>query len=255
MNEVEWDHEELNATRINWLQQFEGTKFSQNGIIALDDVLLEKTGKHIDDVGIMYDHAQKRHILAHDLLFANYVDPKSGKHYPLDFRRFKKEDQCESEEVDFKKQTELFRELVGWCHENAIPGTFVFDSHYSSKEDLNYINSLKNDDGTSRAYVGDLMSNRIIVHKGVRQQISEFAKTIPPEDRKPMQITGANGKQRTQYFLTVCVKMGEACRELLRESIRSMVGWVMDELHIALDRVSSKRFEQLLARLGLVSLR
>ena len=22
MNEVEWDHEELNATRINWLQQF-----------------------------------------------------------------------------------------------------------------------------------------------------------------------------------------------------------------------------------------
>jgi len=368
MNEVEWDHEELNATRINWLQQFEGTKFSQNGIIALDDVLLDSivalvapTGKHIDDVGIMYDHAKKRHILAHDLLFANYVDPKSGKHYPLDFRRFKKEDQCESEEVDFKKQTELFRELVGWCHDNAIPGTFVFDSHYSSKEDLNYINSLKNDDDTSRAYVGDLMSNRIIVHKGVRQQINVFATTIPPEDRRPMQITGADGKQRTQYFLTVCVKMpdidhkvrivviwknredaeavkylvtnrifwngekiveayryrwtgtetfhrdgkqelglgdcqlrngvgqtrhtymvmlahsllvrelgngslrewcrvklttvGEACRELLRESIRSMVGWVMDELHIALDRVSSKRFEQLLGRLGLVPLR
>ena len=360
MNDDEWDHEELNAARVNWLQQFEGTKFSQNGIIALDDVLLEKTGKHIEDVGIMYDHAKKRHILAHDLLFANYVDPKSGKHYPLDFRRFKKEDQCESEEVDFKKQTELFRELVGWCHENSIPGTFVFDSHYSSNEDLNYINSLKNEDGSSRAYVGDLMSNRIIVHKGVKQQISEFAKSIPPKDRKPMEITGTDGKKRTQYFLTVCVKMqnidhkvrivviwknrddpeavkylvtnrifwngekiveayryrwtgtetfhrdgkqelglgacqlrdgvgqtrhtymvmlahsllvrelgngslrewcrvklttvGEACRELLRESIRSMVGWVMDELHVTLDRVSSKRFEQLLGRLGLVSL-
>ena len=31
MNKVEWDHEELNANRINWLQQFEGAKFSPNG--------------------------------------------------------------------------------------------------------------------------------------------------------------------------------------------------------------------------------
>lgn len=357
MNDVEWDHEELNAARINWLQESEDTRFCQNGIIALDDVLLEKSGKSIDDVGYMYDHAQKRTILAHDILFVNYVNPNSGKHYPLDFRRFKKEDQCESEEVDFQKQTELFRELVGWCHENGIPGTYVFDSHYSSKEDLNYINSLKNDDGTSCAYVGDIMSNRIIVHKGVKQQISAFATSIPPKDRKPMTITGADGKQRTQYFLTVCVKMpgvdhkvrivviwknrddpeavkylvtnrihwngekivevyryrwtgtetfhrdgkqelglgdcqlrdgvgqtrhtyavmmahsllvrelghgslsewcrvklttvGEACRALLRESIRSMVSWIMDELHIALDGVAAKRFEQLLGRLGL----
>ena len=207
MNDVDWDHEELNAARIIWLQQFEDTKFHQNGIIALDDVLIEKTGKHIEDVGYMYDHAQKRTILAHDVLFANDVDSKSGKHYPLDFRRFKKEDQCEAEEVVFKKQTELFRELVGWCHDCCIPGTFVFDSHYSSKENLNSINSLKNEDGTSRAYVGDLMSNRIIVHKGVQQQINVFATTIPPADRRPMKITGADGKLRTQYFLTVCVKM------------------------------------------------
>jgi len=359
MNDVDWDHKELNAARLVWLQQFEETKFRQDGVIALDDVLLEKTGKHIEDVGYLHDHAQKRTILAHDVLFANYVDPKSGKHYPLDFRRFKKEDQCESEEVDFKKQTELFRELVGWCHDSCIPGTFVFDSHYSSKENLNYINSLKNEDGTSRAYVGDLMSNRIIVHKGVKQQINVFATTIPPKDRKPMKITGADGKQRTQYFLTVCVKMpdvdhkvrivviwkdrndaeavkylvtnrihwngekiveayryrwtgtetfhrdgkqelglgdcqlrngvgqtrhtymvmlahsllvrelgngslrewcrvklttvGEACRALLRESIRNMVGWIMDELHIAIEGVAAKRFDQLLARLGLVS--
>jgi len=359
MNDVDWDHEELNAARINWLQQFEDTKFHPNGIIALDDVLLEKTGKQIEDVGYMYDHSQKRTYLAHDLLFANYVDPKSRKHYPLDFRRFKKEDQCESEEVDFKKQTELFRELVGWCHENGIPGTFVFDSHYSSNEDLNTINSLKNEDGTRRAYVGDILSNRTIIHKGVKQQISVFATTIPPNDRKPMTITGADGKNRTQYFLTVCVKMpgldhkvrivviwkqrddpeavkylvtnrifwngekiveayryrwtgtetfhrdgkqelglgdcqlrdgvgqsrhtymvmlahsllvrelgngslrewcrvklttvGEACRELLKESIRSMVGWIMDELNITLDRVASKQFNHLLGRLGLVS--
>lgn len=361
MNDVDWDHEELNAARINWLQQFDDTRFRADGIIAIDDVLLEKTGKHIEDVGYLYDHSQKRSYLAQDILFANYVDPRSGKHYPLDFRRFKKEDQCESEEVDFKKQTELFRELVGWCHENAIPGTFTFDSHFSSNEDLNYINSLKNDDGTSRAYVGDIMSNRTIIFKGVKQQISEFAKTIPPKDRKPMTIVGGDGKKRVQYYLSVTVKMpgldhktriviiwkeqgdtdavkylvtnrihwngekivgayryrwtgtetfhrdgkqelglgdcqlrdgvgqtrhtymvmlahsllvrelgngslsewcrvklttvGEACRELLSESIRSMVGWIMDELNIALDVSMGKRFDCLLGRLGLLSSR
>ena len=67
----------------------------QNAMDEFDDGLLEiivalvaPTSKHIEDVGIMYDHAKKRHILAHDLLFANDVDPKSGKHDPLDFRRF-----------------------------------------------------------------------------------------------------------------------------------------------------------------------
>ena len=121
LTSVEWDHEELNASRINWLQNNDTTCFHKNGIIALDDVLIEKAGSHIDDVGYMYDHAQGRTILAHDLLFANYVDPNSGKHYPLDFRRFKKESQCAEEEVDFKKQTELFRKLVSWCNDNSIP--------------------------------------------------------------------------------------------------------------------------------------
>jgi len=63
-----------------------------------------------------------------------------------------------------------------------------------------------------------------------------------------------NGSLR-EWCRVKLTTVGDACRELLRASIRSMVGWVMDELHIALDHVSSKRFEQLLARLGLVSLR
>ncbi|MDR1268429.1 MAG: hypothetical protein LBK82_02785 [Planctomycetaceae bacterium] len=75
--------------------------------------MIEKTGEHIKDVDYLYDHSQNCTILAHNILFVNYVDPKSGKYYPLDFRRFKKESQCASEEVDFKKQTELFREFVG----------------------------------------------------------------------------------------------------------------------------------------------
>jgi len=44
---------------------------------------------------------------------------------------------------------------------------FMFDSFYASAEILNHIESLKNADGTSRSYVGDLKFNRNIIHKGV----------------------------------------------------------------------------------------
>lgn len=207
LNSIDWDHEKLNDARIDWLQNNDTTCFNSRGIIALDDVLIEKTGTSIEDVGYLYDHTQKRTILAHDLLFVHYVNMKNGKHYPLEFRRFKKESQCTEEEVDFKKQTELFRELVGWCNQHSVPGTFVFDSHYSSNEDLNYINSLKDKSGQVRGYVGDVISNRTIIFKGKRQTIRDFATTIPPSDRKAMTVIGADGKKRTQYFLTVNVNM------------------------------------------------
>jgi hypothetical protein len=56
--------------------------------------LIDHDGKLIEDAGYFWDHADKRHLIAHDYLFANYVNP-SGKHYPLDFRRFRKREQCD----------------------------------------------------------------------------------------------------------------------------------------------------------------
>jgi len=61
---------------------------------------------------------------------------------------------------------------------------------------------LKNADGTERGYVGDLKFNRLVVFKGVKQQAVEFAKTIPPADRKSVTVDGMK-----QWYLTVCVKM------------------------------------------------
>jgi hypothetical protein len=44
------------------------------------------------------------------ILFANYLHP-SGKHYPLDFRRFRKREQCGGEHP-FKNHTDLAKELI-----------------------------------------------------------------------------------------------------------------------------------------------
>ena len=203
MTEVDWDASQLNAERIKWLQQFDDTKFHERGIIALDDVLIEKSGKYIKDSGTFWDHSNERYLHAQDLIIINYVHPTSGKHYPLEFRRFKKAEQCEWTGEEFKKMTTLSIELIDWCHEQGVLGTFAFDSFYTCHEIQNHINGLKNADGKNRGYVGDLKFNRKVIYKGVEQHVVEFAKTIPPKDRK--QVITSDGTK--QWYLSVCVEM------------------------------------------------
>ncbi|MDR1382922.1 MAG: hypothetical protein LBJ67_03600, partial [Planctomycetaceae bacterium] len=56
------------------------------------------------------------YVYGHDLLFIDYVHPTSGKHYPIDFRRYKKAEQCELTKEDFKKLPCLAMELIQQCH-------------------------------------------------------------------------------------------------------------------------------------------
>jgi len=212
---VDWDHEAVNDARIDWLQQFDDTKFHERGVIALDDVLLEKSGKQIPDSGTFWDHSEDRYKHAQDIFIINYVHPHSKKHYPLYFKRFKKESQCEWTGEEFKKMTAFSIELINECHERGVLGTYTFDSFYTCSEIQNHINTLKNPDGTERGYVGDLKFNRKVVFKGVEQQAVVFAKTIPPKDRKPVVVDG-----KKQWYLSVCVNMPK-----LAHKVRIVILW------------------------------
>ena len=116
------------------------TRYSDQGVIAIDDTLIDHDGKFIKDVGWFWDHAEERNKIAHDYLFVNYVCT-SGKHYPLEFRRFKKREQCEATGRDVPGPHELFCQLVDWVCEREIPGDFTFDSYFTNAENLNHIHS------------------------------------------------------------------------------------------------------------------
>ncbi len=120
-----------------------------------------------------------------------------GKHYPLEFRRFRKQAQCEATGEKFEGHTELFCQLIDWVCERGIPGDFTFDSYFSNAETLNHINS-KQEEGTgrSRGYVGDLKTNRKLEWKGRELKAEALAGEIPPEDRKELQ----HGEKRQWYF-------------------------------------------------------
>lgn len=187
LTEVDWDAAALNDRRLEWLQQDPRTRYSNRGVIAIDNTLIDHEGKLIEDVGWFWDHADARYLLAHDYLISNYVCP-SGAHYPIEWRRFRKREDCA--EGEFEDHTKLCIQLIDDTLARDIPGDFTFDSYFTCAAVLNHIHARQ------RAYVGDLKLNRKVVYAGTLQKLSEVAKQIPPEAKKPIRV----GKKTYWYF-------------------------------------------------------
>lgn len=189
LTEVDWDVQRLNRLRLDWLQKDPSTCYSPQGAIPIDNVLIDHAGKLIEDVGYFWDHAEQRYKVAHDYLIVNYVCT-SGKHYPLDFRRFVKRQECAQRKIAFRDHNEFFRELVDWVVQQEIPGDFTFDCWFTHAANLNHIHA------RGRGYVGDLKFNRKVVFRGQTLKAEELAGQIAPDIRKPVQI----GQDRQWYF-------------------------------------------------------
>jgi hypothetical protein len=187
LTETRWDVNALNDRRLLWLQQAPRTRYSSRGVIAIDNTLVDHAGKLIEDVGWFWDHADERYVIAHDYLISNYVCA-SGAHYPIEWRRFRKQDACE--DATFKDHTQLCIELIEDAVARAIPGDFTFDSYFTSAKVLNHIH------GHNRAYVGDLKLNRNVVYEGRQQKLNEVARQIHWQDKKPIRY----GNRRYWYF-------------------------------------------------------
>jgi hypothetical protein len=187
LTEVQWDVTALNDRRLAWLQQAPQTRYSVRGVIAIDNTLVDHAGKLIEDVGWFWDHADQRHVIAHDYMISNYVCP-SKAHYPIEWRRFKKRDSCPAK--DFKDHTELCIELIDDTVQREIPGDFTFDSYFTSAKVLNHLQSKQ------RAYVGDLKLNRKVVYVGQEQKLQDVARQIPWAAKKPIRV----GTRQYWYF-------------------------------------------------------
>jgi hypothetical protein len=201
LTQAAWDVRELNQRRLDELQKDSATRYSAQGVIPIDNTLIDRDGLMIPDAGWFWDHAEERNKIAQDYLFANYVCT-GGKHYPLEFRLFRKQEICEALNEPFRNHTKLCCELIDWVCERKIPGDFAFDSYFTNAEILNHIHEKKDESGRSRGYVGDLKFNRKLEFKGKIIKANDLAASIPAGDRKEMRI----GEKRQWYF-TVTVRI------------------------------------------------
>ncbi len=209
-----WDEQAFNQRRLEVLQRDPSTRYSEQGVIPIDNVLIDHDGECIQDTGWFWDHAEERYKIAHDYLFVNYVCT-SGKHYPVDFRRFQKEDLCACLEVPFKNHTTLCQELIDRVCEQQIPGIFTFDSYFTNAPVLNHIDGKKLANGQSRGYVGSLKFNRKLEYQGRIVKASELATRIAPEVRKVMY----EGETKQWYF-TCTLRLPD-----VKHKIRIVIIW------------------------------
>jgi DDE superfamily endonuclease len=207
LTEAPWDADRINQHRLEWLQHDPTTRYRHDGVIAIDNTLIDHDGKLIEDAGWFWDHAEHRHLIAHDYLFANYVHPH-GKHYPLDFRRFRKRDQCDANHP-FKNHTQLCQELIDWVVTEQIPGDFTFDSYFTNAPITNHIHA------KGRAYVGDLKANRTITVSGSDQTASAWVATLRPFMRTKFTVAG-----HTQWYFTKTIRIPKVAHP-----IRILVLW------------------------------
>jgi SRSO17 transposase len=183
-----WRQDRVNDARINMLKA-KGA-LAGKGWLVIDDTLTHKTGEMIEAVGIFWDHCEKRHVLAHNIVTMEFVTPK-GKSYPLDFRLYLKEDLCEKKKFEFKTKIQLARELIEYALSLGLEIQGVlFDSWYAAKDLIGYLRD------NSLWWVTRLKSDRNIKIRGEYVQIREFAATLPKVAFRGVRI----GKTTYQVF-------------------------------------------------------
>jgi DDE superfamily endonuclease len=214
LTDAPWDVQALNQRRLERLQKDPSTRYSDHGVIPIDNTLIDREGMLIPDAGWFWDHAEERNKIAQDYLFVDYVCT-SGKHYPLEFRLFRKEEICAALKEPFRNHTKLCCELIDWVCDRQIPGAFTMDSYFTNAEILNHIHSRTDRHGQPRAYVGDLKSNRKLEWQGRILKASALAASIAAADRKELR----EGDRRQWYF-TVTVRIPD-----VKHKVRIVILW------------------------------
>ncbi len=149
LTDAAWDVSALNQRRLDVLQNDPATRYSDQGVIAIDNTLIDRTGLLIPDAGWYWDHAEQRNEIAQDCLFLNDVCT-GGKHYPPEFRLSRKQGIREALKEPFRTHTALCCESIDRVCEREIPGDFAFDCDFTYAEVLNHIHGKKDRLGRPR---------------------------------------------------------------------------------------------------------
>ena len=214
LTDAEWDVQALNQRRLDELQKDPSTRYSDQGVIPIDNTLIDRDGLLIPDAGWFWDHAEERNKIAQDYLFVNYVCT-SGKHYPLEFRLFRKQEICEALEEPFRNHTVLCCELIDWVCERQIPGDFAMDCYFTSAEILNHIHGKQDRFGTAPGLRRRPEDQPQAGVEGADHQGQRTGGLDPAGDRKEMRIG-----DRRQWYFTVTVRIPD-----VKHKVRIVILW------------------------------
>jgi len=159
----------LNAIRLK-----ENIHNRKGGVIALDDMLIEKSGKQRDGVGYLKDHCSGKTVLSHNIVSTFYRNGK--QRIPLYGQLYFKKDVADQLDIWFKTKIQIAVDLLRLSLSQVNPEAVVFDAWYMSKEILDFLSS------RGITWVSEAEKNRLIQIGDDWMQLKQYAGCLQKTD-------------------------------------------------------------------------
>ena len=145
----------INDIRLNIFHNQMPTRSTTQGILAIDDSAIPKIyAKKTEGAQIQYCAPLKKQANCNVAVASAFVS--KSKHFPVDFRHYIPEDQCQNS-CDFKSKIQLAKDLVIQAvSQNIAFKHILFDAWYTASSFISFIHS------RNLKFIAEVKSNRSI---------------------------------------------------------------------------------------------
>ena len=178
--EMDWDMEQVEEVRWEMLSRRTRRALQAAGrrgkaipvFLAIDDSLVEKTGKKMEGVDYHYSHSRGQTVLSHVWVTGQLV--VLGQSYPLSWKLYLRRAMCEAQGLPFASKPELARAILREFE--PLPGTLTYvltDSWYPSRGLLELC--------AERGFflISAVKSDRKFKARGRNLQVKQWKQTLP----------------------------------------------------------------------------
>lgn len=210
VSESPWDIDDVLEQTVRILKNLpDEERLTEEGILIIDDSLIEKYGKLMDLAGKLYDHSRQRYLdYAHCLVGLCWTDSRKLR-YPLKFDVYrKKEDYSDEDILEFKTKIQMAQEMIDWAVKQGIPfKCVIFDSWYFCKELCDHLESLGKD------WISMSKSDRKLKYKGRKYTCVTYSQELNPEELRTVQVKGKDYNVQSVQAVFECLKRNNTtCR-------------------------------------------
>jgi len=178
------------------LQEIPRIAIKATGVIALDEHIIPKTGKHIEGVDYFHTTSGDKNILGLSMISTHYYGGKIE--YPIDrdiYRRQQELEKWDKEEL-YRSKNEIARELIRKYHEMGVPcKTWVMDAYFMTKENVKEL------DSRGFFYISKIKRNWSVTFQRKHWSVSDLQASISESEYEMVEAINEKTHEK-KYFLT-----------------------------------------------------
>ncbi len=180
MAQMNWDTEHVEQVRWEMLNRRTRRALQAAGrrgkpipvFLAIDDSLVEKSGKHMEGVDYHYSHSTEQTVLSHVWVTGQLV--VLGQSYPVGWKLYRRQGMCEALEIPFASKPKLAEMILRQFQPLSGTQTYVLtDSWYPSQDLLNLCQEL------GFHLISAVKSDRKFKATGHNLQVKQWSQTLP----------------------------------------------------------------------------